>query len=922
MSKPIDTLIVRLDDAMGSNLAEAMLSGKVLAAVADAESASDPLAAVKAAEVLMALLRRLRAPRRDVILQNRDRGTPAMIAQMNAIAAAPDYFRLAPTREFASGTPIVFGNDGLYPAKIVLGRRDKAVAADGRRFDVQYAVVEADDVLTSNSADGISVEEYTRGLPGKLRAIAGNGRLAGLKAAYTRGTADEYRRELSEDDLTGVRASDVATFDAPVLVRIMRAEDVTENIGDISNQRGTSDLSPVEQAQNDAGRIDLANLDITDDGRPTESAALSFIAAMPESERNNLMDGKQPGAKAYDRLMAAAFWKAYGDEELVRLYAQAVDSEIKTIMGGMASAAAELARLAGAGDLDIRSVVSDAASLAVNAKRQGVKLADFAKQVDMTLSPDVMEVVRMFADNVRSAKKIGERLRAAARFAYDESVKEENDMFGVVEKATRSQVLERLALPPDTSAPLFDSVSSERREAAAATLRTKVDELSAMDNEDALRSIALAEEVLATVRILTAPQPDTVVVAGDSLGPFDETPEGKKALRAAAKAAYEAMLGQWVPCPALGADVELRKQGMKKTLSMSADARKLKLIPAIKSLIENSLKIASRPAYDNVEAQNIVAYHTLRSIALLDGVELAVRFIVKEDDKGLYHYDHTVHASDAIFDDAKANGPAEADPSAAANYKPGGRPAPSLVAGSPTLLPGQEDGAVAIVTDSVSQTDGAFNLTAENREPSAPAKADGPTVVDPSTAANYEPGASAGSLPSGLRSDPTRPSATPEGVLDSVSGGSEIFNLMIEGEPADFAIDDDEPTANPVQDTAQLPPIGVTDEGMDRYVALAADGIADLRSVDVFRVIESLSERNLDGVTRAAFAAWIVQKRPDLADEVANALTELEQADVAAMAAPPAAAQPEPTATDPQRAVDLAFLSGVVSGSADQANAD
>lgn len=796
-------LIVLFDDAIGSNLADAILSGEVLAAVSDAEAAADPLAAVQATEVLMALLRRLRAPRRDVILQNRDRGTPAMISQMNAIAAAPDYFRLAPTKEFASGTPIVFGNDGLYPSKIVLGRKDKAVAADGSRFEVQYAVVEADDVLTSNSADGIAVAEYTRGLPGKLRAIAGNGRLAGLKAAYLRGTAGDYRRELSEDEFTGARPSEYALFAAPVLVRIMRAEDVTENIGDISNQRGTSDLSPVEQAQNDSGRIDLANLEITDDGRPTEAAALAFIAAMPEAERNNIMDGKNPGAKAYDRLMAAAFWKAYGDAELVRLYAQSVDSEIKTIMGGMASAAAELARLDGAGILDIRGVVSDAASLAVNAKRQGVKLADFAKQVDMTLSPDVMEVVRMFAENVRSAKKIGERLRSAARFAYDETVKEDTDMFGVVEKATRSQVLQKLAQTPDTSASLFDSVDPERARALTSSAQAKITELSAADSADPLRAIGLAAELLAIVRELaTAPassEPVAVVVNGEELGVFEDTPEGKKAMRAAAKAIYEAMLGEWVPCPALDADVELRKQGMKKTLSMSADVRKLKLFPKIKALIGNSQKVASRPAYDGVEAQNIVAYHTLRSVALLDGVELAVRFIIKEDDKGMFHYDQTVHATDAIFDDAKANGPAQADPITAANYKPGGRPAPILVAGSPTLLPGQEDSASATVMDSVSETADSFNPSPES------------TVPDPSATA-----------PDIVHDDHL--------VLDSVGGVSEIFNLLIEGEAPDVV--QDESPADIVEPATTAPESPAENAQRIADMAFLADVVASSANAD------------------------------------------------------------------------------------------
>lgn len=454
-----DNLRVIFDDAaIDDLLLAAEINGAVGVHTAAVE-AGDPLAEMEAATVLLALLGRLAKPARAVILQNRDRSTPAMIAQMTQIASGPDYYRVAPTKEFASGTPIVFGNDNMLPPGVVIGRKDKAVAADGQRFPVRYAVVEAADVLTSNKADGTAIPEYEGGAYGKLRAIAGNGRLAGLIASFDRGTAADYVRELAEDDAHGIAPEAIAGFARPVLVRVMQQEDVTENIGDISNQRGTSDLSPVEQAQNDSKRLNLSDLEIRDDGAPSESAALAFIAAMPESERNNLMDGKHPGQKAYDRLMATVFWKAYGDAELVRLYAQSVDAEVKTILGGMASAAADLAKLDGAGELDIRAIISEAAGLAVNAKRQGVKLSLFAQQADMTLDPDAISVVRMFVENIRSAKKIGERLRAAARFAYEEFTKEDNDMFGAVEKASREQVLAQLEKPveaPESS--LFDAV--------------------------------------------------------------------------------------------------------------------------------------------------------------------------------------------------------------------------------------------------------------------------------------------------------------------------------------------------------------------------------------------------------------------------------------------------------------------------------
>ena len=59
------------------------------------------------------------------------------------------------------------------------------------------------------------------------------------------------------------------------------------------------------------------------------------------------------------------------------------------------------------------------------------------------------------------------------------------------------------------------------------------------------------------------------------------------------------------------------------------------------------------------------------------------------------------------------------------------------------------------------------------------------------------------------------------------------------------------------------------------YIKIAADSIATLRKVDVFRVIESVRPDNIDGVSRASLSRWISAERPDLSDEVADVLEEL-----------------------------------------------
>ncbi|MDD2609765.1 MAG: hypothetical protein PHX60_08730 [Giesbergeria sp.] len=127
-----------------------------------------------------------------IVLQNRDRTSAASIAQMQEIATNPDYLRVGPSRDMTSGAPIVFGD---LPQTALLGRPETVVDGKGERMSTQYAVVDALDLIASNNADGTTVAEYATGAPGKLRSVAGNGRTAGLQAAYQMGTAQRYREE-------------------------------------------------------------------------------------------------------------------------------------------------------------------------------------------------------------------------------------------------------------------------------------------------------------------------------------------------------------------------------------------------------------------------------------------------------------------------------------------------------------------------------------------------------------------------------------------------------------------------------------------------------------------------------------------------------------------------------------------------------
>jgi hypothetical protein len=376
------------------------------------------------------------------ILQNRNRATPSSIAQMQSIAGNPDYGRLGFSRDFANGAPVVAGGQ-VAPEQ--LGRQDVAVASDGRRIPVQYAVVEAADVLPSNRADGTPNADYGNQAVQRIRAIAGNGRIAGLQQAYSKGTTAGYANELASDTLHGVSPDVIRRMRAPVLVRVMPTEQVTTDIGDVSNTVGNLNLSPVEQANNDAQRVNLEALQFAEDGSITPEAVRQFVRAMPQAEQGGLIDTNgQPTKQAVDRINAAVFARAYGNDQLIRLFAQAQDPEARNVMSALAQVAPKMARLEGAGALDIRDIVTQAAEIAVNARREGKPMKLAAQQLDMAADPDVAVILDLFAANPRSVKPVVEALSRAADAAYTEANKPAEDMFGEVPRAGRQDIINQL----------------------------------------------------------------------------------------------------------------------------------------------------------------------------------------------------------------------------------------------------------------------------------------------------------------------------------------------------------------------------------------------------------------------------------------------------------------------------------------------
>lgn len=101
---------------------------------------------------------------------------------------------------------------------------------------------------------------------------------------------------------------------------------------------------------------------------------------------------------------------------------------------------------------------------------------------------------------------------------------------------------------------------------------------------------------------------------------------------------------------------------------------------------------------------------------------------------------------------------------------------------------------------------------------------------------------------------------------------------------------------------------------MEQYIKIAADSIAELRKVDVDRVLGSVRPDNIDGVTMQSLAAWISAERPDLAQEVNEVLSELLTPPVGIEANPEV---PLASAEGFGVGADRAYLESLIDGSGD-----
>ena len=370
-------------------------------------------------------------------IQNRGRSSKESRLQMEKIAAAPNFNLLRESRSLDQGAPII----AYVPEdmNILWGKRvDVSADPSSEPMTMRYAVVDADDVLTSNAVDGSSNPSFTDPTVAGARAIAGNGRIAGLQGAYRQVKATKYRADLTNDSKEfGISKRQIKKMKNPILVRVMEDADVVEGIGEASNRTGTLKLNPAEQAAQDARNVRLEEVEFTKDGEITQKSMDEFVKRTPDKE--GLIDSN--GNALYDniarRMRPAIFAAAFSDTRIINRFITN-SPEDKKIMNVLQSVATEVVRLKKIkGELDFSPDLLEAVADVFETRREAKKINGKGHEKELTgslMEESATPAQRYFREVLLSAnpERLQEILARFREVAEQESGGE--SFFGSVNK--------------------------------------------------------------------------------------------------------------------------------------------------------------------------------------------------------------------------------------------------------------------------------------------------------------------------------------------------------------------------------------------------------------------------------------------------------------------------------------------------------
>ena len=367
----------------------------------------------------------------------------------NVSASTPIITETQPTTIKTETTPTTNGVTSAY-------------TNNNQKIDLKYKVVSADDLIVSNNADGTVNPNYPQELqprertrqasilqvqniaknivPEKLGESAnvsdgspiigndnvvesGNGRTMALSLMYKNNPegAQKYIEFIKANaEKFGIDANNLPKN--PVLVRerltnVDRVEFVKQ-----ANESNLSAMSATELAKSDSERLtsDILNLLVAnDDGNINTAENKAFVGRVisnvfSQNDLNSVVGANgMLSANGLERIRNALFYKAYNDVYLASKLSESLDNDIKNITNVLVNIAPKIVQIKNGiangdlYDLDFSKDIVDGINYLQEAKRQDLKIKDFANQ--LTIGEDASNIVKaiayLFEQKNRGAKQ-------------------------------------------------------------------------------------------------------------------------------------------------------------------------------------------------------------------------------------------------------------------------------------------------------------------------------------------------------------------------------------------------------------------------------------------------------------------------------------------------------------------------------------
>lgn len=345
------------------------------------------------------------------------------------------------------------------------GKTVEATTDSGVKFGVQYAIVPADSLITSNNASDFSNNEaYPQELQPRDRNRAymrlqvekmsgtieperittgtsvnegapivnkegvvenGNGRTMALARMWRSGNKKlqkTYRDYLAKNAVKfGLLSSSLKGIDNPILVRIRTDNNVS--VSEVTaSTKGGAQLSTAEQALQDSKKLkdstlakyEQNRLGTIDNAKNAEFVRAVFKDIIPEDELNayTTTDGSL-SKSGRQRAVNAILAKAYGADPVLFNLVESTDEAYGKIGDALIAAAPTIAKLKALAsnqtlfDVDLAGEILKAIKFVSNAKANNMAVFDAVSQQSMFADYNVDELTKklaLFIDNNKGAK--------------------------------------------------------------------------------------------------------------------------------------------------------------------------------------------------------------------------------------------------------------------------------------------------------------------------------------------------------------------------------------------------------------------------------------------------------------------------------------------------------------------------------------